>query len=84
MFFVRLKPFRKKNKQACNCLDNLIHNATGMNPYQPTYRASMYTHLFLFVKICENLFESILIYDHLWESIFQVFMKTSKRMNTIM
>ena len=40
-------------------------------PYQPIYRASVYMHLFLFVTICENLFESFFICDHhLLESIF--------------
>ena len=40
------------------------------NQMKPTYQASISMHLFLFVTICENLFESLLIYDHLWESIF--------------
>ena len=39
-------------------------------PYQPIYRASVYMHLLLFVTICENLFESFFICDHLLESIF--------------
>ena len=41
-----------------------------MHPYQPTYCASIYMHLFLFVTIFENFFESLLRYDHLCESIF--------------
>ena len=42
-----------------------FHYTTDVHPYQPTYRASIYTHLFLFVTICENIFESPLIDDHL-------------------
>ena len=37
-----------------------FYYTTDMHPYQPTYWASIYTHLFLFVAICENLFESYL------------------------
>ena len=47
-----------------------LYYTTNVYSYQPTYQASIYTHLFLFVTICENLFESLFIYDHLFESIF--------------
>ena len=61
-----------KNRLARNCPNNLIYYTTDVYPYQPTYRASIYTHLFLFATICEDLFESSLIYDHLCESIFLI------------
>ena len=47
-----------------------FYYTTDMHPYQPTYCASIYMHLFLFVTIFENFFESLLRYDHLCESIF--------------
>ena len=47
-----------------------FHYTADVYPYQPTYQASIYMHLLLFVTICENLFESLLIYNHLWESTF--------------
>ena len=52
-----------------------LYYTTEVYPYQPTYRKFICTHFFLFVIICENLFflwesfESLLIYDHLWESL---------------
>ena len=67
--FVRAKSFRKKTRLEIVLITS-FHYTTDMYPYHPTYRASIYMHLFLFVTICENLFESLLIYDHLWESIF--------------
>ena len=46
----------------------LIYNTNEVYPYQPTYQEFICTHLFLSVRISsfdENLFESLLIYDHL-------------------
>ena len=48
-----------------------FYYTTDLYLYQPTRRASIYTHLFLFVTVCENLFEPILIYDNLWESLWK-------------
>ena len=56
---------------------------TDVYAYQLTYRVSIYTHLFLFVTICDNLIESYLfmiICDNLF---FKVLMKITKRMNSI-
>ena len=48
MLFVRSKPFRKKNKQAWNCPDNLIYNTTDVHSYQPTlWRISVLALIFL-------------------------------------
>ena len=73
--FVRSKSFckKKKKKLAWNYLDSLIYYTTDVYPPQLAYRESICTHLFLFVIICKNLFylwESLLIYDHLCESMF--------------
>ena len=80
--FVHLKFFgKKKNKQVWNCLDNPIYYTTDVYPYQPTYWECISTPSFLFEIIWESLlfmriflnpylWESLLIYDHLWESVF--------------
>ena len=57
--------FRKKNKLAWNCPDNLIYYASDVYPYQPAYRQFICTHLFLYVIICESFF-------FLWESFLSV------------
>ena len=59
----------KKIKRLETVLITSFHYTTDVYPYQPTYRASIYMHLFLFV----NIYESFLIFricDHLWEYIF--------------
>ena len=68
--FVRTKSFLKKKHRLEIVLTASFHYTTDVYPYQPTYRASIYMHLLLFVTLCENLFESLLIYDQLWEFIF--------------
>ena len=67
---MRTKSFLKKKHRLEIVLIASFHYTTDVYPYQPTYRASIYMQLFLFVIIYENLFESLLFYDHLWESIF--------------
>ena len=70
--FVRLKFLRKKNKQTGNCLDNLIYYTTDVYPHQATYRDHLWeSHLFIRIFLNPSyLWESLLIYDHLCESIF--------------
>ena len=57
--FIRVKSFRKTNKQKKNRLKMVliasIHYTTNLYPYRPTYWASTYTHLFLFAIIYKNL-----------------------------
>ena len=62
--------FVKKINRLQIVLITSFYYTTDVYPYQPTYRASIYTHLLLFAAICENLLDSLLIYDHLCESIF--------------
>ena len=62
--------FVKKINRLQIVLITSFYYTTDRYSYQPTYRVSIYTHLFLFAAICENLFDSLLIYDHLCESIF--------------
>ena len=73
--FVRSKSI-PQNKMAWNCLNNLICYTTDLYPYQPIYREFICTHLFLFVlkRIFLNLFhlwESLLVYDHLCECLYE-------------
>ena len=72
--FVCSKSFRrKKNKQDWNCPDNLIYNTTDLYTPQPTYLVSIYTHLFLLVTICENLFFFMRTLFHLWKFFWELF-----------
>ena len=48
--------FSKKINRFEIVLITTFYYTTDVYPYQPTYRASIYMHLFLFVTICENLF----------------------------
>ena len=41
-------------------LITLFYYTTDVYPYQPTYEASIYMHLFLLVTICDNFFEFFL------------------------
>ena len=97
--FVRSKSFRKKNnKPAWNCPNNLIYYNTDVYPYQPTENLFVRTYFYFWSSVrissfYENLFESFLSVkisfycENLLESLsfvwIYIFMKISKRMNTI-
>ena len=71
--FCAFKFFRKKNKLASNCPDNLIYYTIDVYLYQPSI-IFIYENLFLFMISCENLFmliskKPLLIYTHLWEPL---------------
>ena len=51
---------KKKISRLEIVLITLFYYTTDVYPFQPTYQAFIYMHLFLFVTICENLFESFL------------------------
>ena len=51
---------KKKNRLKIDLIAS-IQYTTDAYPYQPAYKASIYTHLFIFVIICENFF-------FLWQS----------------
>ena len=80
--FVRAESFCKKKINRLEIVPIAsIHYTTDVYLYQPAYETYIYTHLFLFVILCENFFslwESFWIFlvwaspficDHLWESI---------------
>ena len=65
--FVRAESFCKKKINRLEiALIASIHYTTDVYLYQPAYETSIYTHLFLFVIICENFF-------FLWESFWIFF-----------
>ena len=77
---------KKKNKQTSRLEIVLItsfYYTTDVYPYQPTYRTSIYTHLLLFLTIYKNLFKSFLCVIIRENLLLKIFMKISKRMNTI-
>ena len=80
--FVRAESFCKKKINRLELVPIAsIHYTTDVYLYQPAYETYIYTHLFLFVILCENFFflwesfwiflvwASLFICDHLWESL---------------
>ena len=70
---MRSKSFRKKKQKKIMLeivLITLFYNTTDVYPINPPIEPLFYTHLFLLATICENVFESLLIYDQLCESVF--------------
>ena len=75
VLFVRAKSFRKKELNRLEIvLITSFYYTTNVYPYQPTYQASSYTHLILFVTICENLFQSFL-FVVICENLFKTLWK---------
>ena len=76
--------FVKKVNRLEIVLMTSFYYTTDVYPYQSTHVSSHYLYaLFLFLTICENLFESFLSVIICENLFFQVFMKISKLMNSI-
>ena len=76
--------FVKKINRLEIALMTSFYYTTDVYPYQSTHVSSHYLYaLFLFLTICEKLFESFLSVIICENLFFQVFMKISKLMNSI-